>query len=84
MSNISAAALAYLVIRQQDAVGLATFDRAVGQVLRPASTPMHLSQLCALLDRAERKGIGDRADSARTRRAVQTPRIGDHPQRFLR
>ncbi len=51
-----AAALAYLVIRQQDAVGLATFDRAVGQVLRPASTPMHLSQLCALLDRAEPQG----------------------------
>lgn len=51
-----AAALAYLVIRQQDAVGLATFDHAVGQVLRPASTPMHLSQLCALLDRAEPGG----------------------------
>jgi len=51
-----AAALAYLVIRQQDAVGLATFDEAVGQVLRPASTPMHLSQLCALLDRAEPRG----------------------------
>jgi uncharacterized protein (DUF58 family) len=40
----AAAALAYLVIRQQDAVGLAMFDHAVGQVLRPASTPMHLSQ----------------------------------------
>lgn len=51
-----AAALAYLVIRQQDAVGLATFDRAVAQVLRPAGTPMHLSQLCALLDRAEPRG----------------------------
>lgn len=51
-----AAALAYLVIRQQDAVGLATFDTTVGQVLRPASTPMHLSQLCELLDRAEPRG----------------------------
>jgi uncharacterized protein (DUF58 family) len=52
----AAAALAYLVIRQQDAVGLATFDHAVGQVLRPASTPMHLSQLCTLLDQAEPRG----------------------------
>lgn len=51
-----AAALAYLVIRQQDAVGLATFDHAVGQVLRPASTPRHLSQLCSLLDRSEPGG----------------------------
>lgn len=52
----AAAALAYLVIRQQDAVGLATFDEAVGQVLRPASTPMHLSQLCSLLEQATPQG----------------------------
>lgn len=51
-----AAALAYLIIRQQDAAGLVTFDSAVGQVLRPASTPMHLSQLCSLLDRASAGG----------------------------
>lgn len=52
-AQLAAAALAYLVIRQQDAVGLAMFDRAVGQVLRPASTPMHLSQMCALLEQAK-------------------------------
>lgn len=51
-----AAALAYLVIRQQDAVGLATFDRAIGKLLRPASTPMHLRQLCTMLEQAESKG----------------------------
>ncbi|MDZ4820199.1 MAG: DUF58 domain-containing protein, partial [Planctomycetota bacterium] len=54
-----AAAMAYLVIRQQDAIGLATFDQAVGQFLRPASTPLHLSQLCAMLDRAEPRGESD-------------------------
>lgn len=51
-----AAAIAYLVIRQQDAVGLATFDDTVGQFLRPASTPMHLSQLCSILDQAPSGG----------------------------
>lgn len=52
----AAAALAYLVIRQQDAVGLATFDHGVGHLLRPASTPMHLSQLCTLLDQSSPAG----------------------------
>jgi len=51
-----AAALAYLIVRQQDAVGLATFDRTVGRLLRPASTPMHLRQLCSLLEQAEPAG----------------------------
>lgn len=52
----AAAALAYLVIRQQDAVGLATFDHGVGHLLRPSSTPMHLSQLCTLLDQSSPAG----------------------------
>src|SRR6478672_928629 len=33
-----ASALAYLIIQQQDAVGLATFDSSVRQFLRPGST----------------------------------------------
>ena len=45
-----AAALGYLIVHQQDAVGLATFDSAVGRVLRPGSTPAQLRQLCQLLD----------------------------------
>ena len=36
-----AAALAYLIIHQQDAVGLATFDSAVNQLIRPGSTAAH-------------------------------------------
>lgn len=47
-----AAALAYLIINQQDAVGLATFDSKVGNVLRPGSTPEQLRQLCHVLDEA--------------------------------
>ena len=47
-----AAALAYLIIHQQDAVGLATFDSAVNQFLRPGSTPAHLRQLCHTLEQS--------------------------------
>lgn len=45
-----AAALAYLIVRQQDAVGLAMFDTDVRHFLRPSSTPSHLKQLLHLMD----------------------------------
>lgn len=45
-----AAALAYLIIQQQDAVGLATFDSSVRQFLRPGSTAAQLRQLCHTLE----------------------------------
>jgi uncharacterized protein (DUF58 family) len=45
-----AAALGYMIVHQQDAVGLAMFDSAVRQVLRPSSTPAQLRQMCQLLD----------------------------------
>ena len=41
----AAAALAYLVIQQQDAVGLATFDTQLRTFLRASSQPSHLKQL---------------------------------------
>ncbi|QDU55000.1 DUF58 domain-containing protein [Aeoliella mucimassa] len=46
----AAAALAYLVIRQQDSVGLVTFDDAVRQIARPSSSASHLSQLVRLME----------------------------------
>lgn len=51
------AALAYLVLQQQDSVGLATFDREVRALVRPSSNPSHLKQLLHVMDRAvpERK-----------------------------
>jgi uncharacterized protein (DUF58 family) len=40
-----AAALAYLVLQQQDSVGLATFDTELRALVRPSSNPSHLKQL---------------------------------------
>jgi uncharacterized protein (DUF58 family) len=45
-----AAALAYLVLRQQDSVGLATYDDQVRQFIRPSSHPSHLNQILHLMD----------------------------------
>ncbi len=45
-----AAALAYLVLKQQDSVGLATFDFEVRNFLRPSSHASHLKQLLHLMD----------------------------------
>ena len=44
-----AASLAYLVSRQSDSVGLATFDSQLKSVLRPSSQPSHLKDLLRLL-----------------------------------
>jgi uncharacterized protein (DUF58 family) len=40
-----AAALGWLVLKQQDAVGLATFDNQLQTLIRPAGNPSHLEQL---------------------------------------
>ncbi len=49
-SCYSAAAMAYLMIRQQDAVGLAAFDRTIHTYLVPKSSPQHLRDLLAALE----------------------------------
>ena len=41
-----AAALAYLLLHQQDAVGLATFDTAVRRYIPPRAVPNHLRIIC--------------------------------------
>lgn len=51
-----AAALGYLVVHQQDAVGLATFDRQISQLLRPLGTPSHLRQLLQRLEQTPAAG----------------------------
>jgi uncharacterized protein (DUF58 family) len=48
---MSAAALTYLVLHQQDSVALATFDDQVRQLLRPSSQPSHLKQVVNVLNR---------------------------------
>jgi uncharacterized protein (DUF58 family) len=45
-----AAALAHLVIRQQDAIGLSTFNTSVTKFLGPSSQPAHLKQLVHLME----------------------------------
>lgn len=51
-----AAALSYLVLRQQDAVGLATFDNGVRNFVRASSQPSHLKQLCHVMEQSPAAG----------------------------
>ena len=52
-----AAALSYLILQQQDSVGLATFDTEIRALVRPSSNPSHLKQLLHVMEssRPERK-----------------------------
>ncbi len=50
------AALSYLILKQQDAVGLATFDNTVRNFVRAGSHPSHLKQVCHVMDIAGAKG----------------------------
>jgi uncharacterized protein (DUF58 family) len=45
-----AAALAYMVLQQQDSVGLAIFDDMVRRYLKPAGQPTHLKELLHVMD----------------------------------
>ena len=51
-----AAAMAYLMIKQRDAVGLITFDTAIRAMVPPSSAPHHLSLLCKTLADAKAGG----------------------------
>jgi uncharacterized protein (DUF58 family) len=50
---LSAAALAYLTLHQQDSVGLVTFDNQVRYFLRPSSQPSHLKEIVNLMNRGK-------------------------------
>jgi uncharacterized protein (DUF58 family) len=45
-----AAALGYMVLRQQDSVGLALFDDAVRRFVRPSGQPSHLKEILRVMD----------------------------------
>jgi uncharacterized protein (DUF58 family) len=45
-----AAALAYMILKQQDSVGLVVFDDAVRRYLKPAGSPSQLKEVIRLLD----------------------------------
>jgi uncharacterized protein (DUF58 family) len=53
----AAATLAYLVLHQQDSVGLVAFDSEIRSLVRASSNPSHLKQILHVLERAsaERK-----------------------------
>jgi uncharacterized protein (DUF58 family) len=53
-----AAALAYLVLRQQDCVGLATFDTEVRSFVEPSGSPSHLEQIVRAMDGVSPRGRG--------------------------
>jgi len=48
-----AAALSWLVLQQQDAVGLATFDSQIRTLLRPSGSPSQLEQVLHVMESAE-------------------------------
>ncbi len=48
-----AASLAYLVLQQQDSVGLATFDNEIRSLVRPSSNPSHLKQLLHVMEHTQ-------------------------------
>src|SRR5689334_17084883 len=52
-----AAALAYLILAQQDSVGLVTFDNEIRALVRASANPSHLKQLLHVMERTvpERK-----------------------------
>jgi uncharacterized protein (DUF58 family) len=60
---IVAAALASLLLRQRDAVGLATFDDGVRQYIPPASTSAHYRLLLDMLDRKDSRPKTDLGDT---------------------
>lgn len=51
-----AAALAYLMIRQNDAVGLAVFDKQIRRYIPPRSTPVHFRRI---LDQLNEQASGE-------------------------
>ncbi len=48
----AAASLAYLILHQQDSVGLVTMDREIRALVRPSANPSHMEQLIAVMERA--------------------------------
>lgn len=54
-----AASLGYLIIHQQDAVGLVCFDKEIGRFIPPSSNPAHISPVLAGLAESSPKNKGD-------------------------
>ena len=75
-AGLSLAALAYLVIQQQDKVGLlACGDRAIETLVPPRARSTHLHDLLAVMDQLMQKGgVGDESPAAALRRISELAR----------
>ncbi len=81
----AAAALAYLILHQQDSVGLVTFDSEIRSLVRPSSNPSHLKQILHVMENLGRSAKDrHRPDLPRPGRAVQETRHRDRPERPVR
>ena len=56
-AQCAAASLAYLILQQQDSVGLVTFDQEIRALVRASSNPSHMEQLLRVMEESvpERK-----------------------------
>lgn len=52
-AQCAAAALSYLILRQQDSVGLATFDNELRQFIRASSNPSHLKMVLHAMEQTD-------------------------------
>ena len=46
----AAAALSYLILNQQDSVGLVTFDEEIRALVRPGGNPSHLKEILQVME----------------------------------
>ena len=80
-----AASLSYLILQQQDSVGLVTFDNEIRALVRASSNPSHLKQLLHVMEDASRRAQdAHRPDLSRPGRAAQAARARDDPERPVR
>jgi uncharacterized protein (DUF58 family) len=55
-AKCAAAALAYLILQQQDSVGLVTFDHEIRALVRPSSNASHIKQVLHVLEHSPGEG----------------------------
>lgn len=55
-ARYAAASIAYLILQQRDAVGLATYDSELRQFVRASSHPSQIKQLCHLMEQSPASG----------------------------
>jgi len=87
-----AASLAYLMVRQQDTVGLATFDHRIRTNLPPGAGALHLNEMMRILERAKTsettgiaKPLHDLAEMLKKRGLViLISDLFDEPQEVMR